>query len=160
MIELDEIQQQIRDFKNPRPFTHIVIHHSLTKDGQVNDWNAIRNYHTKTLGWDFVGYHAGLEIVDGVLGYQLGRGLDCVGAHTKGMNDKAIGICCVGNFDIVEPSKAHYFMLSNLVKALMGRFGIPIQNINPHWAYADKSCPGKKFDMLKLREWISGGISA
>lgn len=158
-MELEEIQKQIREFKNPRPWTNIVIHHSLTKDGQVNDWNAIREYHTKTLGWADIGYQYGLEVVDGVLGYQIGRGLDVIGAHTLGMNDKAIGICVVGNFDLVEPDLAHYFMLSKLCQELMARFSIPIQNVNPHWAYANKSCPGKKFDMLKLREWIVGGIA-
>jgi len=154
-MELIDIQEYIANFKNPRKWSHIIIHHSLTKDGNVNDWSAITNYHKNVMQFADCGYHAGLEIVDGSIVYQVGRPLDLQGAHTLGMNDRAIGICIVGNFDIVAPSNAHYFLTANLCKAFMGRFGIPSCNVLPHREYAYKTCPGKLFDMIRLRNEIS-----
>jgi N-acetyl-anhydromuramyl-L-alanine amidase AmpD len=72
------------------------------------------------------------------------------------MNDIALGICVVGNFDLAEPTHQQYFMLSALCRELMRRFDIPRHGISPHWAFADKTCPGRRFDMLKLRDYCSG----
>jgi N-acetylmuramoyl-L-alanine amidase len=113
------------------------------------------------LGWLEIGYHAGIELIaDTISGakyeYQIGRPLDMVGAHTKGMNDTSVGICLVGNFDLEEPSHPQYFMLASLCRAFQMRFDIPIQNILPHWAFADKTCPGLCFNFLKFREYVRG----
>lgn len=76
--------------------TKLIIHHSLTKDGQVADWGAIRKYHMEVNGWDDIGYHWGIERVGNGVVLQTGRPETMVGAHTKGMNDQSIGICVVG----------------------------------------------------------------
>lgn len=136
---------------------HIVIHHSLTPDGITADWDAIRKYHVEVNGWRDIGYHFGLEEVDKRLSYMIGRPLNMDGGHTLGMNEKAIGICVVGNFDVAAPSDCHYWLLASLCRELRKAFPIPIYHINPHWAYADKSCPGRLFDMLALRDYIMNG---
>jgi hypothetical protein len=149
-----EIFDYITNFKNPIMWKHVIIHHSLTKDGDVKDWTAIRNYHVRGLHFDDIGYHAGIELVNGKLEYQIGRPLDMQGAHTLGMNDVAVGICVVGNFDKESPAKQQYWLLALLCKAFMRRFGIPIQNINFHRDFADKSCPGRRFEKMVLRDFI------
>jgi len=40
----------------PTTKTHVVIHHSLTKDGQAVSWGAIERFHRETQGWSDVGY--------------------------------------------------------------------------------------------------------
>ena len=74
---------------------YFCIHHSLTKDGTVVDWDAIRRYHKETNGWTDIGYHYGIERVGGGLSLQIGRPESQPGAHTKEMhmNLKSIGIC-------------------------------------------------------------------
>jgi N-acetyl-anhydromuramyl-L-alanine amidase AmpD len=136
--------------------THIIIHHSLTKDSQTVSFDAIKHYHTKVLGWKDIGYHYILERV-GKDDFQIfkGRDLNETGAHCKeqGMNHKSIGICCVGNYDEVFPPPMMVDKLIELLKQLMIVFQIPIENIKGHREYAHyKTCPGKEFDLKLIKQ--------
>ena len=141
--------------------THIIIHHSLTPDGKTVDWNAIWNYHTKTLGWSSIGYHWGLEDIAGRLQVLRGRPTDCDGAHSLEFNKNGIGICCVGNFDVQVPTMELYNLLSDFCKWLMGLYGIPKENVLGHGEGQKmlgvkdfKTCPGKMFNMDQLRRML------
>ena len=150
---------------------YIVIHHSLTKDGQVNDWPAIRRYHIEMNGWNDIGYHLGVEDVGGQLVLQEGRAIGTVGAHCKeaGMNSWSIGVCVVGNFDVEPPSLAKLYFLRDLCFSLMENYGIPAQNVIGHrdaglmagydWQRGQfKTCPGRLFPLDSLRGMLSGGL--
>jgi N-acetyl-anhydromuramyl-L-alanine amidase AmpD len=139
-----------------KPWTHIIIHHSATDDGNTYDWYGIDKYHTVDLGWDEVGYHFGIEKVNEVYQYCLGRSLSKNGGHTLGMNDKAIGICVVGNYDGISPVQRQYEMLAKLCYNIMKEFDIPIYNIETHNKYATyKTCPGVMFSMETLYQEIT-----
>lgn len=156
----NELLDYISEYNGERKWTHIVPHHSLTYDKMLlNDWKWIKYYHTKILGWDDVGYHAGIEFIDGKLVYHKGRSLDTDGAHCLGMNEKAIGICLIGNFDLFEPSHQQYFALASLTRSYQNKFNIPLLNVQPHWFHKDKSCCGKRFNFIKFREYIKYNIS-
>lgn len=143
-------------------WTHIMIHHSLTKDSETVSWGAIRKYHTRTLGWADIGYHFGIERLGSDYEALLGRPLDMKGAHCKegGMNEKAIGICLVGNFDLVPPpNEALKVLRDRLLSPLMRIHNIPPSNIVFHRDYATyKSCPGNLFTKELLYRYTPGGI--
>jgi len=144
-------------------WTHIMIHHSLTRDGKTVSWNAIEDYHRKIRGWSDIGYHFGIELVNDRYQVLVGRPLDREGAHCRegNMNCQAIGICCVGNYDISPPSKEMLEILSyRLLLPLMNEYDISPENIVFHREYAGyKSCPGEMFDKTLLLEIINHAAS-
>jgi hypothetical protein len=141
-------------------WTDIIIHHSATHDdGFKHDWEAIRHFHKSwrldgkiitpeqgkalfdnpdnvgnlLMPWREIGYHLGLERVDGGgLVLQYGRPLTMQGAHCLGMNGCGIGICVVGNFDKETPRDDLYFKLAELCYDLMLAYKIKIDKISPH----------------------------
>lgn len=138
-------------------WTHIVIHHTATDDGNAL---SIDNLHRRR-GWDNgMGYD--FLIDNGTSGKQLGqievgprwiKQMD--GAHTKqgDWNKKAIGIAVVGNFSeggLPDP------MLENLVyltAILKNFYRIPEQNIVGHRNVpgAATECPGKLFPWSEFK---------
>lgn len=141
---------------------YIVMHHSLTKDSETVSWEAIRRYHTETLGWSDIGYHRGVEIVGEYPVLMQGRKLFEAGAHVRegGFNRTSIGYCIVGNFDVMAPPPSVWARALNAVSTDCRRFGIPSGHVLGHreaQAMAGvpegerKSCPGRMFDMDKFR---------
>jgi len=179
---------------------YIVIHHSLTKDGLIVDWDAIRRYHKSfryqgnivspeeaavlrknghnvESPWTDIGYHYGVERVKGELTTQMGRRVDLEGAHAKemGMNSKSIGICVVGNFDVVPPDALTVNYLRDLIYALMANYPITSNRVIGHrdvglmagldWTKIGaggvrefKTCPGIMFPMHGLQIELKGGL--
>lgn len=148
-----------------RPRTYIMLHHSLTADSGSVSWAAIERYHKEVEGWRDIGYHAGVELVGepdklGAYAYQamIGRPeADVASACPQGgMNELALHVCCVGNYDIAAPSLA---MLERLVARVvlpwMTEFGIPPERIVGHRDYnPHKSCPGTKFEIEQVRRMV------
>jgi len=132
----------------------IIIHHSATKDGTAKDFNAIKNYHKNTLGWRDIGYNWIIEKVNGKAAVIKGRSESISGAHTKGMNDKSIGICVVGNYDKDNVPSDLYAELVELIADIRSRYGdLPLKK---HSDYANKTCPGLNFPFEQLVEATSG----
>lgn len=136
---------------------YIIIHHSLTKDGNSVSWGAIRKYHTQTMGWRDIGYHYGVERVGDYYEILLGRLPDETGAHCRerNMNDSSLGVCCVGNFDLAAPPPEQFHKCLNLVRHLMSLYKISADKVLGHGELATyKSCPGKLWDMGFFRSLL------
>jgi len=105
---------------------HVILHHSLTNDGKEVNYNAIKRYHVQTLGWRDIGYHVVIENQRGKVNALFGRMLTETGAHTKQrrMNNRSIGLCMVGNFDIAEPSPQVWNLALRLCRSFMEIYGI------------------------------------
>jgi N-acetylmuramoyl-L-alanine amidase len=124
----------------------IVIHHSLTKDSKTVSWDAIKRYHTETMGWDDIGYHYGIEYVGEEVQVLKGRSTIYAGAHTREFNN-SIGICLVGNYDeqSVESDKLDA-LIDLTVSVLMEYPHLTPNQVYRHTEWASyKSCPGKNF---------------
>lgn len=135
--------------------SHIMVHHSLTRDGTTVSWGAIRRYHVEQRGWRAIGYHYGVELVGDYYEALLGRSeLERAAACPQGqMNLRALHVCCVGNFDLEPPPRAQLESLVELViKPAMAEYGIPPEHIVGHRDFNPaKSCPGRLFDLEVVR---------
>lgn len=125
---------------------YIILHHSATDGGT---FESIRKYHIEHNGWKDIGYHYLIE-TDGSV--HKGRDETATGAHTVGLNNISIGICLVGNFDKYEPNEAQLQALNDLISDIQYRYNIPNENIKMHRDYANKTCPGMKFPIGRVRD--------
>jgi N-acetylmuramoyl-L-alanine amidase len=159
-MNLDEIE-----FLNPEFHPKfIVIHHSLTKDGQTVDSKAIRKYHMEVNGWSDVGYHFLVE--KDIDEYRIvpGRPMLRPGAHVKGLNNQSMGICMVGNFDLAPVPQAQWDLTLRLTRKLQWFLHIPTDQVLGHreaqarlgvTESERKSCPGKMVDMDAFRHALT-----
>ena len=137
---------------------NIIVHHSATKDGVANDWDAIRRYH---MSWRYqgriltpeegqelldkgiqgverpdreIGYHRGFERIGTTLVLREGRAIGDTGAHCRElhMNLKSIGYCIVGNFDLEPPDLELLKFVATQAKKDVETYGIPVQAIYGH----------------------------
>ena len=138
---------------------HIIIHHSVSPDTYLKNFDAIKKWHIEHNGWKDIGYHYVLE--DTYYGAKIYRGRSLIeeGAHAHGFNDRSIGICLVGNYDKDYPSYKRIVTLLNLCSSLILSFNIPIENVLGHretytflGKEVKKSCPGKNIDMYQIRD--------
>lgn len=141
----------------------VIVHHSLTRDSGSVSWGAIRKYHTQKMRWSGIGYHAGVELVlsGQEVNYEIlmGRMWDKSGAHTRGHNTNSLGICFVGNYDIIPPPKRMLIAGAKVIALWLRLFDISIDDIySHHYFNTYKSCPGKYFDMDYLKTCIKGKL--
>lgn len=132
----------------------IILHHSATADGPTVSWGAIRRYHMVECAWGAIGYHYGIELVGDYYEVMIGRLPYEVGAHTKGQNAISLGVCFVGNFDQEPVPDEQWQRGLWLCRSLISVFRIGRSAIFGHRDFANKSCPGKFFDVDRFRSEI------
>ncbi len=136
---------------------YIILHHTATGKGNAK---TIHRAHWARGFWNGLGYH--FLIDNGTLGKGDGQiemsprwiRQQC-GAHCKadGMNERAIGICLVGNFDYEKPTPNQMQSLAFLVSLLRKYYRIPPERIMGHREVpgAKTDCPGKMFPIDTVR---------
>ena len=145
--------------------THIMLHHSLTKDGQTVSWPAIEKYHREVQAWRDIGYHAGIELVTdnpelALYDYQgmVGRAarVQASACPQGDMNRIGLHLCFVGNFDLAPPPQEMLERaMLRFVRPWMLDFNISPDRIIGHRDYnPHKSCPGTKFDIEVVRRMV------
>ena len=137
---------------------YIVLHHSLTEDGSAVSWGAIRRYHMLDQGMVDIGYHFGIERIGVFPEILMGRMWDERGAHCKqgGMNNRSLGICFVGNYDLIPVPYGLWQRGIDLCLRLMDMFQIPVANVISHHSVAPhKTCPGLLFNIDAFRQQLT-----
>ena len=143
---------------------NIIIHCSASTWGCVN---AIREWH-KNRGWRDIGYHfvilnskpqahLKLNSVDGSI--EQGRSLDEVGAHTKGYNDKSIGICLIGLNG--QFSNLQMVSLLRLLEDMLKLYELEPNAIIGHYETESGKAQGKTcpdFDIGIIRKSLEKGV--
>ncbi len=146
-----------------KKWSAIVIHHSATENGNVAIFDRVHREDNK---WEGVGYDFvignGTDSADGEVEVTFRWHRQMVGAHCKTpgnwANKNAVGICLVGNFDHMTPSKHQMASLARLVQFLQTRYHIPGARIYGHGAVPgtrSTDCPGTRFSMNALRALIN-----
>ena len=137
---------------------YIVLHHSASPDGTIRkDFENIKNYHLAK-GWRDIGYHWVIEKVGGKLTVIPGRPEAEPGAHCVPRNKDGIGVCCVGDYDKEKPDEELYQVVARLCREIMGRHSI--KEIGGHNQYAQTICPGRYFDVGRVRQLVKEGETA
>jgi len=137
----------------------VVIHHSAGYDHPViENWNDIRTYHKNIRGWRDIGYHYGIERVNGKPVIRYGRPPFENGAHAPGSNSKSLAVCVVGDFSARPPDNSTLLVLLDLIWSLTVAFNIPANQVFGHCevmrpGYTE--CPGKAFPLNEIKQWIA-----
>ena len=131
---------------------HIVLHHSATSDGIVyKDFDSLLKGHLAR-GFRDIGYHWVIERLNGELVAIPGRAEWDTGAHCPGKNEDGIGVCVVGNFEKEVPSEELYQFVAKHCRGIISRH--PIKSITGHNHYCPTLCPGKNFDVEKVKQLV------
>lgn len=128
----------------------IVIHCSATKPSMNIDAKTIDRWHREK-GYLKIGYHFVIKR-DGVI--EIGRQVDEVGAHAKGVNDRSVGICMIGGLNeegkpAAEYTDAQWQSLRKLVGAMALKYSTAQIIGHRDVPGTNKACPS--FD---VQEWV------
>lgn len=136
------------------------------------DRDLIDRWHRER-GWSAIGYHYVVTndlhdtLADGTV--QEGRPTSRQGAHVLGLNDRSLGICCVGHGDLQPHTEAQRAGLVELLSELTDDCpAVTVDRIIGHREVNDlvnegvvatrfrtsKTCPGLLVDMDEVRDQV------
>ena len=129
---------------------HTAAHGRYDKDYDTTVQDLYQ-WHVKENGWSDVGYHFLVRKGGDV---HPCRPLERVGAHVRGWNSRALGVCFSGHGDIKPWTPEQWEGGLELLRELMFKFEIPdVEHVKGHREFprVAKSCPGKLVDMEEVR---------
>ncbi len=142
-------------FDPMKPITRITVHHSAeVTNAESNaavgsDLRNMQASHQTGNKWADLGYHF---VIDPSGGIWEGRALKWQGAHEgAGLNQGAIGICLMGNFETQPLPSAQTAGLARLLDVLCKHFRVDAAHIKTHREVRQEptDCPG-----APLQRWV------
>ena len=128
----------------------IIIHHSATADGEIKNFDGIRNHHINVNGWADIGYHYVVENIGGTYVTIKGRNENVAGVHCPGQNNQSLGICLVGDFRKGNPPQEQLKEVARLIKDIYARYGeLPLYK---HSDFTATECP--VFDLQLIKDLL------
>lgn len=137
---------------------YIVVHHS---GSQMDSPQIMDNYHRRVrkmengLAYHFVVGGSGPRMEDGevYIGDRWKEQLQGGHVASDELNDEALGICLVGNFNNAPPTPSQMRALSDLIEYLEERCRLNSEDVFTHNGINPKptQCPGRKFSLKDLR---------
>ena len=120
-----------------KPTQYIILHHAAADGSPEN----VHEYH-KSKGWTGIGYNMYVR-KNGQI-YE-GRPLDKIGAHCVGYNDRSVGICFEGNFEVERMSQTQIDAGRKALAHVRALY--PNAKVVQHKDLAATACAGKFFPM-------------
>ena len=150
----------LREINRPRirrnRWKHIVIHHSADSNNSIR---GMEHYHRRVrrmengLAYHFV-IGNGVKTTDGKIyvGDRWKRQIRGGHLSSSALNEVAIGICLVGNFEKTLPTAKQRTSLKALVSLLRKRTGVPYSQVRTHRHINPKPtiCPGRRFSLRSI----------
>ena len=141
-----------------RSWKFIVVHHSATASGNANRFDYFHRrvrHMERGMAYHFlIGNGRGLS--DGTIQPGSRWLLQQPGGHVQSeqMNEIAIGICLVGDYDKAPPTPKQMQSLVGLIRYLQGKFRVPRSRVIGHREVksAHTRCPGKYVSLGALRK--------
>jgi len=147
----------LREINRPRirrkRWKHIIIHHSADSNNSIR---GMEHYHRRVrrmengLAYHFV-IGNGVKTTDGKIyvGDRWKRQIRGGHLASSALNEVAIGICLVGNFEKTQPTAKQRTSLKALVSLLRKRTGVPYSQVRTHRHINPKPtiCPGRRFNL-------------
>jgi len=126
------------------PVKDLFLHHSAGRDNGPTTVRAIQKFHQDTRGWNDIAYSWLYSPNDRV--FFEGRGPAVHGAHTRGHNSTAHGLCVLGNF---EATVVPHHVVADLAEWAQwhgNTWGPSVYR--PHNDVSSTLCPGKHLAAL------------
>lgn len=136
---------------------YIVIHHSASDAGTMK---GMDRYHREERRMqNGLAYHFVIGNGKGMKNGEIGIGnrwkKQIQGGHlaSEKLNQVAIGICLVGNFEKRTPNSSQLTSLEALLGDLLNRTGLPPSAVRTHRAINNRPtrCPGRKFPIALVK---------
>jgi hypothetical protein len=160
---------------------HCIVHHSAGSNTDTNYINTIRNiylYHTQSNGWDDIGYNFVIApngvVFDGRDPLGVAEQDNIQGAHFCAKNGETMGVCLLGNYDLVSPKTEMLEALEQLLVwklhkenlSALANFPHPDANSPPlgtiamHQNGCATACPGDSVRYIfdDIKEEIEGKL--
>ena len=152
-----DLRRQLDTIRVRPGWTHIVIHHSATPHGSMENMDRYHREHRRMvngLGYHFViGNGKGMGNGEITIGPRWPRQQDGGHLSSAAQNRYSIGICLVGNFEQTHPTRSQMESLRALVRYLQRRCNIRVDDVTTHTLINVRPtrCPGRNFPLEAFR---------